>query len=93
MQPETFKTIVQNTDATKGKGADYSVSDGYRVSLHMAGSSQGWSVRDVKNLKIAEQYVELLTEDEGSVFVSYESILAITAKKKNTDTSSRAGFA
>ena len=93
MERPTFEAMLDAATGIERDGDQYSVADGYGLSVFIGEPGQAMEVSEVEAIRLADSYVEAHSREHHQVYyLEYSSLHGLRVRPPNDGGSRRAGF-
>ena len=93
MERPTFEAMLEAAGGVEREGAEYTVSEGYSLSLYIGEPGQAMEVSEVARLQLHAQFCEATSREHNAVYlVEYSSLHGLCCRPPSGGGGRRAGF-
>ena len=93
MERRTFEAMLDAAAGIERSGSEYTVQDGFNLSVYIGEPGQAMEVSEVASLKLHEAFCEATSREHHSVYcVEYSSLHGICVRPPSGGGGRRAGF-
>ena len=93
MERSTFEAMLEAAPGVERKGDEYTVEDGYSLSVYIGDPGQAMEVSEVATLKLSRAFCEATSrEHQTAYFVEYSSLHGLCVRPPSGGGGRRAGF-
>ncbi|MGB5702335.1 MAG: hypothetical protein WBM48_05935 [Polyangiales bacterium] len=93
MERPTFEAMLEAAPGVARKGDEYSVEDGYSLSVYIGEPGQAMEVSEVAMLKLSTAFCEATSrEHHTAYFLEYSSLHGLCVRPPSGAGGRRAGF-
>ena len=93
MERPTFEAMLEAAQGIERNGDEYSVEDGYSLSIYIGDPGQAMEVSEVATLKLDGAFCEATSrEHQTAYFVEYSSLHGLCVRPPSGGGGRRAGF-
>ena len=93
MERPTFEAMLDAAAGVERNGNDFSVQDGFSLSLYIGQPGQAMEVSEVAKISLRDPFCEATSREHHSVyFVEYSSVHGICVRPPSGGGGRRAGF-
>ena len=93
MERSTLEAMLEAAAGIDRNGDDYTVSEGYRLSVYVGEPGQAMEVSEVLSLQLKEAFCEATSGEHNAVyFVEYRSLHGLSVRPPSGGGARRAGF-
>jgi hypothetical protein len=93
MERPTFEAMLEAATGVKRDGSEYTVTEGYSLSVYIGTPGQAMEVSEVARLRLDEAFCEATSrEHDTTYYVEYSSLHGLRVRPPSGDASRRTGF-
>jgi hypothetical protein len=93
MTRETLQSILRAADGINEKSGVFRVASEHRVTFYLGTEGRGIVVNEVEEIRLADGFVTLSSQEVGSVYADYAGVYALAIKPPKPNAPHKAGFA
>ncbi len=93
MERATLEAMLETADGVARDGNQYSVEEGYGLSLYVGQPGQAMEVSEVEKVTLDDSFVQAVSREHQTVyFVEYSSLHGLCVRPPSGGGGRRAGF-
>jgi hypothetical protein len=94
MERPTFEAMLEAADGVERQGDDYSVAEGYNLSVYIGEPGQAMEVSEIESLRLDTAFVEATSREHETVYyLEYSSLHGLRVRPPTGGRAGRrAGF-
>ena len=93
MERPTFEAMLEAAPSIERKGDEYSVEDGYSLSVYIGEPGQAMEVSEVATIKLSAAFCEATSREHNSAyFLEYSSLHGLCMRPPTGGGGRRTGF-
>ncbi|MEM7434549.1 MAG: hypothetical protein AAF436_05305 [Myxococcota bacterium] len=93
MERPTLEAMLHSAPGVEREGDEFTVEEGYRVSVYVGEPGQGMQVSEVLSLRLEEGFCVATSGEHRAVyFLEYSSLHGVSVKPPSGASGRRAGF-
>ena len=93
MERHTFEAMLEAAAGVERDGDQYSVADGYGLSVYIGEPGQAMEVSEVEALRLADAFIEAHSREHHQVYyLEYSSLHGLRVRPPSDAGGRRAGF-
>jgi hypothetical protein len=92
MEPKTLTHVLDRALGIEGSGHEFRVDGDHRLTLFLGEAGEGMEVGDVSSMTLHDDFLEVVTRQEGTYYLSYAPVQGICVRASKAK-SGRTGFA
>ena len=93
MERPTFEAMLEAATGVERKGDEYTVENGYSLSVYIGEPGQAMEVSEVATLKLSSAFCEAISrEHDTAYFIEYSSLHGLRVRPPSGGGGRRAGF-